>query len=109
MSDLMSGFLTHLIRTKDLVRVSERGTIESNDGENFSHIATIYNYNHIPQAEIELALSEYLDDIGAYNNCGHSHDCCGCAFLKSVTIINEHPNDKESAFLIYKESYGINV
>ena len=109
MSDLLNDFLAHLATTKDWVGVCERGTIESSDGEDFSHIATLYNYNYIPQAEIELALSEYLDEIGAYDSCAHSHDCCGCAVLKRVTFINEYPNDAGNPFLIYKESYGINI
>jgi len=109
MSDLLNNFLARLSKTKGEVSVSERGTIESNDGESFSHIATIFNYNHIPQAEIELALSEYLEDIGAYDSCRHSHDCCGCEFLKRVTIINEYPDDAKGTLLIYRESYGINV
>jgi len=109
MSDLLNDFLAHLAKTTGKVAVLERGTIKSKDGENFSLIATLYNGNHIPRTEIEHALSEYLGDIGAYDGCGHSHDCCGCEVLKWVTIISEHFDDAKSTFLIYKESYGISV
>lgn len=113
MSNLLNGFLAHLAESEGAeMKVSMRGTIESCDdySDGFAHIATIYNSSGMTHSEIQIALTVYLEDVGAYSSrCGHDWDCCGCAFLQSVGITNEHPNDLEGVFLIYKERYGINI
>jgi len=112
MRNLLDSFLAHLVETEGAeMTVSMRGTIEDCDGysEGFAHIATIYNSSGMTYSEIKLAFRDYLEDVGAYSSCGHSHDCCGCAFLQSAGIINEYPNDEKGVFLIYKEKYSINI
>ena len=112
MTALLDSFLAHLEDTEGAeMSVSMRGTIDDCDGysEGFAHIAIIYNTSGMTYSEIKLALKNYLEDVGAYSSCGHSHDCCGCAFLQSVGIINEYPDDEDGVFLIYKEKYNVNI
>ena len=109
MSNLLNDFLAHLADSEGAeLEVLMTGTITADDGD-FAHIATLYNTSGMTLPEINAVFRKYAEDEGIYSSCGHSHDCCGCAFLRSVQFINQYPHDDEGIFLIYNEAFGINI
>jgi hypothetical protein len=86
--------------------VEVEGPLTSNCGQETTYVAAIHNMTGLTAAELNQKLRDYANKVGAYDRCGHSHDCCGCEFLARARFISEWPEDDYS--LLYTETYALN-
>ena len=87
--------------------ISVEGTMQDDIGESYSYVARVYNDTPYNATELNQKLRNYAENAGAYDRCGHQHDCCGCEFLSYARFVNEWPED--SGIMLYTENYGRNV
>ena len=100
---LLHGFISEF----EGFAVSVQGTMQDEIGDSSAYVARVYNDTPYNATELNQKLRDYAERAGAYDRCGHQHDCCGCVFLSYARFVNEFSED--SGILLYTENYGRNV
>ena len=91
------------------ISVEMMGLLSSREGDLDSIsgvVATLYNLSELTAEQIFQRIKHDYKEWGAYDSCGCSHDCCGCAFLQHVHLnrVYEH----RDTFLIFHDQWARN-
>ena len=72
----------------------EMSVADYNDGESSVHYFEMDISNDI---DILALRNEVSLTIRGQYECGHLHDCCGCWFLSTISIVKQWPNEPPHA------------